>query len=359
MAENLNQGQAEEMTLKELILSIQEWWRYLLSKWYILLIAGVLGAGLGFLYAKSKKPLYTASTTFVLEAGDSGVGGVGQMAGLAAIAGVDLGGGTNGLFQGDNLFALYKSRLMIEKALLSPYPIDSNILLIDKYIQFNKFEDVWMDGDNLKRIDFALAKSKLSKTDLRLRDSVLETFVNTIVLNNLKVEKADKKSSIIKVEVTSLNEDFSKCFSEVLVRTVNNFYTYTKTKKSLDNIGILQQKTDSVSKVLSGAISSAAIVYDETPNLNPIRQAQRVIPAQRAQVTTETNKAILGQLVQNLELSKVSLLKETPLIQVVDEPVYPLVKKIVSKKYFLIGGFVFFGFLAVLLLIMIRFIKQL
>jgi uncharacterized protein involved in exopolysaccharide biosynthesis len=35
-------------------------------------------------------------------------------------------------------------------------------------------------------------------------------------------------------------------------------------------------------------------------------------------------------LVKNLEISKVSLRKETPLIQVIDKPVYPLIKKRIS-----------------------------
>src|SRR5690606_823126 len=96
-------------------------------------------------------------------------------------------------------------------------------------------------------------------------------------------EKPDKKLSIIKVEVTSPDEVFSKAFNENLVRRVNDFYIQTKTKRSTDNIATLQHKVDSVQAVMTDAIYSAAKVSDATPNLNPTRQVQRLGPAQKAQ----------------------------------------------------------------------------
>lgn len=137
--------------------------------------------------------------------------------------------------------------------------------------------------------------------------------------------------SIIKIDVKSENEVFAKEFNEALVMEVNEFYIQTKTKKSLDNIVILQHKTDSVRAVMNGAISSAAIIVDATPNLNLTKQAQRIVPSQRSQFSAETNKAILGQLVQNLEMSKMALMKEAPLIQKVDEPIYPLSVERIGK----------------------------
>src|SRR5690606_10059089 len=123
---------------------------------------------------------------------------------------------------------------------------------------------------------------------------------------------------------TSPDEVFSKFYNETLARNVNDFYIQTKTKKSTNNIEILQKKVDSVRTVMEDAIYSAAKVSDATPNLNPTRQIQRIVPAQEAQFSAETNKAMLAQLLQNLELTKMNQLQEQPLIQLVDRPVYPL-----------------------------------
>jgi len=47
-------------------------------------------------------------------------------------------------------------------------------------------------------------------------------------------------------------------------------------------------------------------------------------------------------MVKNLEMSKMALMRETPLIQVVDAPYYPLDKvKLGKMKGAVIGGFLF------------------
>ena len=70
------------------------------------------------------------------------------------------------------------------------------------------------------------------------------------------------------------------------------------------------------------------------------------------------NIAILQELVKNLELAKVSLLNNTPVITIVEKPIYPLeVKKIGKVKGVLIGGLLA-GFLAMLFFIGERYIKN-
>lgn len=348
---------AEQISLKEIFLKVKGLFSYLFSKWYIIVIAGIVGGILGYFYSYTQKPVYTATTTFVLENGEQG-SGIGQIAGLAALAGVDISGGSNNLFQGDNLFALYKSRAMLEKALLSPNPLDTTELLINQYIRFNELDNVDKKKQNQTKIDFRKDPKTLDRSTLRLRDSLLRSFTQSIAINNLVADKTDKKSTIIKVEIRSKNEDFSKSFNEVLVNKVNEFYIKTKTKKSLNNIAILQHKTDSIKSVLYGNISDAAEAIDVTPNLNPTRQAQRAIPMQRSQISAETNKAILSQLIQNLELSKMNLMKESPLIEKIDEPIYPLpVSKFGKIKGFVLGA-LFFGFIALTLLSVKKFLSQ-
>jgi hypothetical protein len=352
----------KQISLKELIFKLQEWYRYLLSKWFIIVGFVLLGGGLGFANAYIKKPIYTATTTFVLEGGESG-GGLSQYAGLASMAGIDLAGGGGGIFRGDNLLELYKSRTMIEKTLLSPSESDSGMLIIDQYIAINKLREAWDKNPKLKGLQFlnsslyhTQVKTELKGT--RLRDSILGIVVADINKNYLNVAKLDKKLSIIKVDVKAKDEVFAKAFNDELVKNVNAFYKQTKTKKSLDNIAILQHKTDSVRKVMNGAIYSAAAVADATPNLNPTRLAQRIAPVQSSQFSAETNKVILGALVQNLEMSKMALLNETPLIQVVDKPIFPLEKEKVGKAKTMMLGGLLFGFLGIFYLVIRSTLKR-
>jgi hypothetical protein len=354
------QGLDDEISLKELILKIQEWWKYLWSKKWIIIAAGLIGGALGFLYAWKQKPLYTATTTFVLESGEKG-GGLGAYAGLASMMGIDLGGGGGGIFQGDNILELYKSRKMLEETLLSPVDSGSKLPLIEKFLEVNELRKGWEKKPQLKALRFRvdeISPNHINDAKRRLRDSVIGKVVGLLTKTSLTVTKPDKKLSIIKVDVKSADEVFSKRFNEELVRNVNDFYIQTKTKKSLDNVAILQRKTDSVRAVMNGAIYNAVAVADATPNANPTRQVQRLAPMQRSQFSAETNKAVLGEMVKNLEMSKMTLMKETPLVQVIDEPIYPLSKERFGKlKGIILGGFIF-GFLSVCFLIMTRVFKE-
>jgi len=351
----------DEISLKEIILIIREWWKYLLTKWVIIVAFGLFGGILGFTYAYFKKPIYTATTTFVLE-DEKGSGGLGNLAGLASMAGVDLGGGAGGIFQGDNILSLYKSRNMLEKTLLSSVEINGkNQLLIDRFIESNELKKKWAEKAALLNLNFTADGIQDGFPVLkpnRLRDSILGVIVGDINKNYLSVAKPDKKLSTIRVDVKAEDELFAKAFNDQLVKNVNEFYINTKTKKNLRSVEILQHKTDSVRSVMNGAIYTAVAVADATPNLNPTHQVQRVAPAQKAQFSAETNKAILSTLVQNLEMTNMSLLKETPLIQVVDQPIFPLQKEIFGKAKGLVIGGVLAGFLAVLCLIFRRFFMQ-
>jgi hypothetical protein len=312
-----------DLSAAELAQRIKQIKSYLLSKWKTILIFTVIGGIGGYYYAFTKQPIYTATTTFVLEAGDN-AGGLGQYAGLASMVGIDVGSGAGGgIFQGDNILELYKSRAIIQKTLMTTYTEKGkNKMLIDRYIDGKGLRIAWAKIPKLSHLSFR--ESGAGEQDARLQDSVMKEIVNDIKKNSLSVDKLDKKLSIIKVDVKSADEFFAKTFNDQIVKHVNDFYVQTKTKKSLENVAILQKKTDSVRHGMNSAIYYAAAVSDATPNLNPTKQIQRLAPMQRSQFNAETNKAILGELMKNLELSKIALLKDAPLIQVVDQPIYPL-----------------------------------
>jgi len=338
-------NERDEISLAEFILKIREWWRYLLSKWVTIVLLGVLGGILGFTYAIYKQITYTATTTFVLE-NEKGEG-LNGLAGLASLAGVDLGGDGGGVFKGDNIFDLYKSRKMLEQTLLTSVTFDGNRqLLVERYIDFKGLRAKWAQRPELRNLKFAgnttNENSKSAAAPNRLIDSVLTTIISDLRENFLTVNKPDKRLSTIMVDVNSTDENFAKDFNDQLVRNVNSFYISTKTKKTSETVKILQMKADSVRAIMNGAIYTAVSISDATPNLNPTRQVQRVAPTQRAQISVETNKVILGELIKNLELAKMSLAKETPLIQVIDYPVFPLKKTTLGKiSMTLVMAFVF------------------
>lgn len=335
---------SDEVSLRDFISKINKWYRYLLSTWVVIVTAGFIGGLIGLTYAFLQKPIYTAELSFALEDDNSTGGGLGAAMGLASQFGVDLGGSSGGgAFAGDNILALMKSRSMIESALLTAVNVNGKKqTLAEVYISFNKLREGWKDKPGLTNIRF-LPNVSRSKFSLQ-QDSVLGTFYESIIKSNLTVEKVDKKLSIITVKVNSTDELFSKNFTEVLTETVSNFYITSKTKRSVQNVNVLQRQTDSVRRELNAAIGGVASSVDFNPNPNPTLQILRV-PSQRRQVDVQANQTILTQLVANLELSKLSLRKETPLIQVIDKPILPLKKEKTGKLKGLLTGALFIGLL--------------
>jgi hypothetical protein len=339
----------DEISLKELIEKGREWFSYLLSQWKIIVLVGIIGAGLGLGYSFIKKPIYTATLSFALE-DEKGGGGLGSALGLASSLGLDLGGGGGSIFTGSNLTELFKSRAMVEQTLLSPVIIDGkSISLAEMYIQNNGWRDQWNENPKFKAIQF-LPDTK-RKYFTRVHDSILGVMYQNLSKTGLVVGQKDKKIAIITIDVSSTNELFSKYFTEALVKQVSDFYVDTKSKKARMNMDILERQTDSIRRELNGAITGVAVANDNTFGLNPAMNVRRA-PSARRQVDVQANTAILTELVKQSELAKVTLRKETPLIQVIDTPILPLKKDQFGKlKGSALGGiFALFLFIVGLVL---------
>ncbi len=333
-------GSPDGISVSEMMAIFISGIRYIKVKWIPILIVSLFGAFAGFCYSFLQKPIYSATCTFVLEE-TSKMGGLGQYAGLANLAGISLGGGGGGIFEGDNILELYKSRLMIEKALLSEANFDGkNELLIDRYISSYELRTKWKKKDQIDSINFNGNPEKFD----RKQDSIITDLVELFNKKVLNVSKPDKKLSIIDVNVNSKDELFSKEFTNKLVQTVNEFYIKTKTKKTFQNVQILQHQADSVKAVLNSSIGGVASAIDAEPNVNPLKLSLRV-PSQKRQIDVQASSSIYSEIVKNLEISKISLRQEVPLIQIIDNPVLPLPNDRVTKIKGLILGFIFGAFL--------------
>jgi hypothetical protein len=344
----------DEISLKEILEKIKEWYSFILTQWKVIVLAGIIGASLGLTYSFIKKPIYTATLTFALE--DEKSGGIGGALGLASSLGMDLGGGGGGMFSGSNLAELFKSRTMVEKTLMTPVTVNGKaISLAEMYIQNNEWRDRWSENPKFKSIQF-LPNTK-RKYFTRTHDSILGVIYQNLSKNSLTVAQKDKKIAIIAMDVASNNELFSLYFCEALARQVGEFYITTKSKKARINMEILERQTDSIRGELNSAITGVAIATDNTFMLNPALNVRRT-PSARRQVDVQANTAILTELVKQTELAKVTLRKDTPLIQVIDRPILPLPKERFGKaKGIIFGGFLA-GFLATLFLITRRLLKS-
>lgn len=349
----INNCNEDEISLKEVVLKLKEWWFYLLTKWKIILTIGLLGGCLGLTYAFFKKTSYTAKLTFALE--EEKGGALGAYSGLASQFGIDLGGATSGAFYGDNLLELMKSRSMIEKTLLSPINTSGKTTsFADYYLSFSGLRDKWADDEILGKIEFPCNSDRKSFT--RLQDSILYSITENLKKKCINVEKTDKKLSVIEVTCKSSSEIFSKNFAEGLVKQVTEFYITTKTGRSQKSINALQIKADSLRKELNKAMYGRAAATDQVLNLNPARQVA-LVPSQYKAADIQVLGAAYGEVVKNLEISKMALMRETPFIQIIDVPIFPLEANKPNKILLFILGSILTGFL-ISLIFLIKYITK-
>ncbi len=333
----------QEVTIKDVLSRLKSIWKFLLSKWIIILIAGIVGGAIGLIYAFNAKPKYSATLNFVLSSNSSSGG---NLLGLATQFGINFGNDNNDAFSEENIITLMTSRRMVQHALFEK-PKSSNASLINIYIKENKLDENWQQKPRLKN---AYPFPDSPQTMTLIQDSLSRVIYSSVEQNMLDVVKPYKDESIYAVTTTSKDPVFAYYLTKYLVDATSSFYIATKTSSATSNLKMLQHETDSLRSVLGGAITSAGSLTDQTFNLNPAYQVQRS-GAQESQARASALGQAYGQALQSLEIAKISLQKETPLYQVIDEPTLPLIADKPGKLLSLIAGGLIGGFLICCILI--------
>lgn len=325
---------------------LASWIKYYLSKSILIISVSIFFGIGGILYAWMQKAVYKADLVFALESDNSSK--FGGLSGLASqFIGLDMAGGN--IFEGDNLIELLKTRNIIEKTLLSSANLDGKEeILINRYLAFNEGgKKNWKKDSSLNNLEFVKYPMPIN----RVRDSIMSSIIKKIIHSSLQIERPDKKLSFIHAMFESKDELFAKAFLEKLAENAITFYTEYKSKKTRQNVNILQHQVDSVESALTGNVYKIAESNDL--NINPAKQIGRAY-SQRRQIDVQVNGVVYGELLKNLELGKMTLRKETPLIQIIDKPILPLEMKKLGR---LMAG-VLFGIGGGILMIFIFFLKR-
>ena len=314
-----NEQQLDDFSVKVLLDTIKKWLFFLLTKSKDIFKLSFVLLLLTLAYNYIKSPIHYARTSFVLDS-ESSSNSIGDIASLASLAGINASSfiDASSLFQIDNIQELYRSSSMLKETLLTKSKFgDKYELLINKFGKEEKIDKKW----NKLGVDFTNQSFIESKS--RLHDSILQEVVKIIKEKYLIVDKPSRKTTILEIGFDHKDELLAKSFNENLVSIVNNFYFKTKTKKTGENLKILQRQADSVKNVLDKSILFLAEKDQSIPNPNPLTKVS-LVPYQKALVDVQANGAIYQEIVTQLELAKVTHRNKTPLIQIIDKPTLPL-----------------------------------
>ena len=307
---------------------------YAFTYWRVLLVAGMIGAVGGLITSWLTPITYTARLSFVVE--ESKQGGGSLVSALAGQFGFDMGSisGGSGMLSGDNVLELLKSRSLVKKTLLTSYIDSSTYSLADQYAEVYGWKESWKNSSKVG-IDISFSTKKKSFT--RLEDSLLQRVIKKITEDQLSISKPDKKLNFFEIDMTNRDEKLSQLFAERLLQITAEFYIETKTRRLRGNIERLQQRSDSLGALLDKKTYSAAQASAGLMDINPAYTTQTV-SAEISSRNKFIQGTIYGELVKNLEVSKTSLIQETPTVQIVDYPELPLKRNRIFWAIGLVAG---------------------
>jgi hypothetical protein len=313
------------VALTDIIASAKNFIKFIQSKIKLLALLIVLGGVFGLVNYFITSPKFQATATFIVEEKSSGSG----LAGMAGQLGFDISsltGGNAGLFDGDNILEIIKSRNIVESVLLSRIDVTdsaNNKTLADLYYETSGLKNK-LEGKSNELANFNFSNIKKGAAHSILQDSVLYIMIDKINKENLNVQRTNKKGSIISINTVSSSPQFSKLFSERLLNETSEMYVKIKVGNLSSNITRLQNKADSLQALLNRTSYQSAAL--NTFDANEAYKSSAV-PEEMSQRDKLVLNTLYAEVVKNVEILRISLINQKPIIQVLDLPKFPLVNQ--------------------------------
>jgi hypothetical protein len=329
----------DEITLKELILKIQEFWGEIWKHKFLVIAISALFAGFMFINAWSKPVTYPAKITFMVNEDGEG-GGFG---GVSSILGqFGFGGGRGGKYNLDKLLELSRSRKIVSMALFEKINIDKKEDYIANHIinLYKLHEQLEKDNKGLKNFYFKHSNiNTFSRPENSALKSVyLKTIGNTeLGIAGIMKNGYEETTGILHLSCNSLSESLSIDLTKILYKKLSKFYIEKTIAKQEQTYQLFKTKVDSIQTILNNTQYNL-LKFDDSNRALTLRQYS----FKKQQLQQEAQKMILayGEAYKNYELSEFALKSKTPFITIIDEPIPPIKGNRESKiKAIIIGGF--------------------
>ena len=336
----------DEIQLKDILIKLSDYKTYLFGKKFVIIAVSGLFFILGIAFALNDDKKYIAELTFVVEGQQKGGGALGSMSGLASQFGFDVGGSSSSTFSQNNILELLKSRGVVEATLMQYREVNkNNDLLIEHYLYIN---ESWEKNKDLTPVSF---HGILTQDN----DSISGGVWMNIIEDKLVVELQSDEANIINLSYTSVDDEFAKMFVETLIEQMSKMYITYQTAQANNTLSFLNNRADSVFMELEIAEEEFAKVKDINQRI--VKASGRLKELQLMR-RVEVLNAMYLEIVKNLELSKLTLLNQTPIIQIIDKPILPLEEELKSKTALGLLGAFLGGFLSLIFFIFRKLFKD-
>jgi len=343
----------DEITLKELILKLKEFWAYLWERKVWIILIGVLMAAIFAVKAKMKPVEYQASLTFMVDedtGGGAGIGGILSQFGFG-------GGGSEYNLQ--KILTLSKSMRITGEVILDTGMVDGkNDLYGNHIIDLYEFHDKksWKKPENgLDGFYFGDKSRSPRAKNIALKSVFGKVIGGKKTKNPLYSSSVDDDTGIMTLSVKSTSPDLSLGMVKNFFEHLSEYYIEKSIEKAESTYSILRAKTDSIHNLLGQREYALAQFKDKNRGvyLNKVK-----IKEQRLKAQITALQMAWGESLKNQEIADYALKEQTPFIQPIDIPFAPIEPIPNSLLKSIIMGAFLGAFLSVLYFIFQKIIKE-
>lgn len=342
---NNQENYDDEISLKELILKLQEFWRELWRNWWLIPLFCLPFVAYNLYNHFNFEKTYTASLTFMVNE-DEGGGGLAGVSGVLGSFG--LGGGAGGEYNLEKMLSLLKSRKIIEKVILSKSLVDNQEdFFANHFIRIQELHTEWSKIDSdIDLSEFVFQHNDHTSFDIA-HNTALKSIHNYIIGNATKGIPAllnsmiSEETGIMELTMETKTEELSINILESMFSVLSKYYIDKSIEKQLNTFKVISEKSDSLSSELRSAEYALANFMDKNRGLYNRKD-------QLEQFRLEAKVKMLGtafaKVIEQKEIAEFSLNDQTPVVQIIDYPISPiepskssLIKNLIIAL--LIGGF--------------------
>ncbi len=340
MEENTYQKE-DEIDLLDLLQTV---WKGRKTIYKFLIIFGVIGLFIAVFSAKE----YTASTTVIPQTSEGNK--MGDLGGLAAMAGINLGGarGANGILP--TLYPKITESVPFKRAILNtPLQIDgvSKKVTFQEYYQeyyspsvlsYVKKYTIGLPGVILGAIRGKEEGDKSAKNDSIYRISSEEKILFDKIKNQLSVNVNDKEG-FVKISFSMPEALASAQMVRYVQRLLQESITKFKIEKVKSDYEFIEQSYNDAKKEFLKKQTNLAIFRDRNKDLIFSRSRNKL---KRLEAEYSLSYSLYSELAKQLESQKIKLKENTPIFTVL-EPVSVPTEKSKPKRLLIVTIWTFLG----------------
>ncbi len=322
----------DEISLREIILKLQDYGRTLWRSKAWIIIAMILGGVFFGLLNRMESPVFPAKLTFMINEDDAG-----SKLGLGSVLGQFGLGGSSTEFNLDKILELSKSRKITQNVLFNEEEMfGKKDYLANHLIDYLDSLGVWGKRSLQKRWfgpaeklplkGFTFSHDSLAAFT-KLENKALKSLHAHIIGNKeagldpmLETEYSET-SGIMELKTRTHKAELSARITNNVYEELSEYYIDKTIEKQKFTYDILKQKTDSIAGALSYAQTKLASFKDRSQSIFTRTEG---LTEQKLMLEIQKLTIMYSEAEKNLQVADLSLKNKTPYIQLIDEPLLPI-----------------------------------